>query len=156
MFKTKSDAAEYARGHTAIFDKIWNPETQWTEDFLEENRAKDVQYVLQGQTCNGIKGMLKQWTPKRGVFVQHKTLGVDIETFTENMVAFKHYRVFKTFENRELFIVNRGILNVNIEGKVEQEVYFMDQKYWDAMKGVMGAFAEKNGNENWIKEYLID
>ena len=145
MFKTEADALQYARRHAAVCDEIWKPETEWTEDFFAQSRAKDVQHVWQdGSALSGIKEMLAHWSPMKGVFVQHKTLGVEVETFAETMVTFKQYSLFKTFQGKEFFMVSRAIVNVNSEGKVEREVYIMDQQYWDDMKRILVAFSGKN------------
>ena len=145
MFKTKADAAKFARGLGEFFDSVWDPKAEWTEAYFAETHAKNVQHTWQGQTCDGIKGMLEHWTPMKGAFVHAKTLGEDIETFTDTMVSYMHYAVCTSFENKEVFIVTRCIVDVDKEGKVLRETYVLDQKYANAMMGVMGAFAEKNG-----------
>ena len=145
MFKTKDAAAEFAREYSSFLDTIWNPKTEWTEALFDGRNAKDMLHVFQGQACEGISAALKHWNPMKGAFVQHQTLGVDLETHTENMVVYKHYGLFKTFEGKDMFGVARWIVNVNNDGLVTREVAVMDQKYHNAMMAVMGAFAEKNG-----------
>ena len=147
MFKTKADAAEFARGHSAFIDEVWNPETEWTEAYFGKRMHKDMVHVWQGQIMNGIKGLLAHWGPVQGAFVGSTTFGFDIETFAENMVVFKQYVTWKSFEGKDVFIVWRFIVNVDNDGKIVQETYVLDQKYADAVAGVLGAFAKKNGIE---------
>ena len=145
MFKTETDAAQWATEHSKFFETVWDPKSKWTEEFFMGLRNKDMTHVFQGTACTSINGAMDHWKPMRGAFVKHTTLGVDIETHTDTMVAFTHYVLFKTFEDRDLFMKTRWIVDVDAKGKVVREVAVLDTKYWAAMGAVMGAYAEKTG-----------
>ena len=149
MFKNEENTMKFVRGYCAFNDKLWSPETKWTEALFAETRAKDFEQEWQGQKSKGIKGSLEQWKPMKGAFVECKTSEIDIESFSsngdENKVTFNHHCTLKTFENKEMFAITRCILDVDNEGKVLREKFVLEPKYGNAMMASMMAFTLTSG-----------
>ena len=62
------------------------------------------------------------------------------------MVAFKHYVLVGTFQNEEVFSVQRIIVDVDSEGKVERQIYVLDKQYADKAMTTIYAWKEKNSS----------
>ena len=139
-FETREEAAEFVREYCAFYDQLWSPTTKWTMEHFQKMNADNNQLVWQGQATEGIEQMIEKWKPIKGAFVEVRTLGFDVETHTETMVAFTQYLLFKTFKDQETFVVQRVVVDRDDQGKVLRHVYVLEKQYGDLVMETMEAF----------------
>ena len=142
MFKTESDAREFVDKWSKWGDDIWTSKKPWDVNTFRPVFAEDVKLGYQGKWTDGLKQTIEVWGPAQKAFKSARTLGIDIESFGESVVRLSEYGLMVTWDNKEIFIVNNWVIDVDKNGKVCRQNGTAKAKYADQFDKNIAAYFE--------------
>lgn len=131
MLKTPEDAEAFVHKFCDFFDVLWSTKKEWDYEVLRALYADNVQVGWQGLWAHGMKNCFNQWQPVQHAVVQTKTLSFDIHAFSETMVSFTMYQLSRTWDEKDMFIVCRCVIDIDNKGHVVRQNGTAKQKYAD-------------------------